>query len=588
MRPPLSAGSASPIIGMTGMDEQLLAQILANPKLTPATLATHLDPNWIAAPHLKFISLKLAMALNAGNARIILSVPPRHGKSRISSIGTSVWALEKWPKKSIILTSYGADLSTEFSSIVRDQIAQNPDKLSVRLSADTNRVDRFKTTQGGGLVAVGTGGAITGRGADILIIDDFIKEIKDALSFVSREYVWNWFSTTAMTRLQPGGSVIIVATRWHEDDLIGRILERFPGVWDYIKLPAIAEKDDPLGRNIGAALWPEWYGLPHLNQWKTLLGTTFFNSIYQQDPRSTETKLANREWVQITPILPNPSHLRWVRVWDLAATEGGGDYTTGGLHALDVFSRDMITAHMIRRQLSPSNVEKIVKETADLDGFGVPIVIEQEPGSAGVSLLDHYKNNVLKGFTVIGIPTTKAKAVRAQPMLAGAEFNRYWLLKGAWNEIFLKEFDLFPNAEHDDQVDNSAIAWNFLVGKEAPGATWGRKSQDAADEKERLARQLADPIANLGLPIDPIKEATGLTEAEIERLPEDHPAVDYLRRRKPRQIKGENKPGVIIRGATWGTRHASTPKRKIIEVDANGKPVNRGDRPLGQGLIFKS
>lgn len=490
---------ATHVQGINPADERFLASLLDNPKLTPATMARWLDPNWIPSPHLMLISLEIAIALTAGAARIIISLPPRHGKSRISTIGTSVWAMEKWPEKEIALTSYGADLSEGFSGKIRDQIMKNPHKLDVRLRSNSNRIDRFETTKGGSLIAVGTGGVFTGRGADILFVDDFIKDHKEAMSHVSREFIWNWFTTTAMTRLEPGASVVIVATRWHEDDLIGRLLERFPGVWKYIRIPALSEgpdakMPDPLGRPLGQALFRERYNEEYLLQWKKILGTKMFDAMYQQDPRSDDTRLANKEWVQLCTELPNHNHLKWCRVWDLAATQGGGDNTTGGLHCVDVTTRVMFTAEMIRKQLSPERVEQLVRSTAESDGQLVPILIEQEPGASGVALIDHYKRNVLKGWKVIGVPTTKAKTIRAQPWLAGVEMGRYYIVVGPWNQVFLKEFDHFPGAEFDDQVDNGAIAWNYLIGKEKVQVTWGRQRLINGQDTQALVDKYGNPL----------------------------------------------------------------------------------------------
>lgn len=518
-------------------DERFLANLLAQPKLTPATLARHLDPRWIPSPHLMYISLRIATALSRGAARIIISLPPRHGKSRISSIGTSVWALEKWPHKEIAITSYGADLSEDFSTKVRDQIMKNPHKLDVRIRSNSNRVDRFLTTKGGSVIAVGTGGAFIGRGADILFVDDFIKDHKEAHSHLSREFTWNWFTTTAMTRLEPNASVVIVATRWHEDDLIGRLLDRFPGVWEYIRIPAIAEEGDILGRNAGEALFPQRYNIQYLLQWRKILGTKMFDAMYQQDPRSDATRLADKAWINICTELPNHNHLKWCRVWDLAATQGGGDYTTGGLHCVDVETRIMFTADMRREQLSPENVEILVKKTADEDGQMVPILIEQEPGASGKALVDYYKRTVLKGFKVIPIPTTKAKAVRAQPWLAGCEAGRYYILQGPWNDQFLREFDHFPTGEYDDQEDNGAIGWNYLIGKETVKVTWGRQRLINGQDTRPLVDQLGRPI----------RQKFVVT---------------------PRKAT----PRGPVKGAVWG----------------RSKPSSTSNRPKTSGLIFKT
>src|SRR5690606_11634205 len=198
--------------------------------------------------------------------------------------------LENYGRKNLILCSYGAELSTDFGRQIRDIIQDNEHLLNVRIRPDAERVNNWLTQQGGAMRSVGLGGPITGRGADVLIIDDYIKEIKEALSTVHREYIWNWFVTTAFTRLEPGGTVIIVATRWHHDDLIGRILKNFPGEFTNIVIPAISEKQTPdiLGRPIGEPLFPERYplgpGPGSLLERKNVLGSFFFNALYQQRP----------------------------------------------------------------------------------------------------------------------------------------------------------------------------------------------------------------------------------------------------------------------------------------------------------------
>ena len=146
------------------------------------------------------------------------------------------------------------------------------------------------------MVSVGLGGAITGRGADVLLIDDYIKEIKEALSTTTREYIWNWFTTTAFTRLEPGGTCIIIATRWHHDDLIGRILKHNPGgAWDYIHIPAEAMENDLLGRAVGEPLFPERYPIEVLRERKAVLGSFFYNALYQQIPENPEAAITDAD-----------------------------------------------------------------------------------------------------------------------------------------------------------------------------------------------------------------------------------------------------------------------------------------------------
>ena len=540
---------------LLGPDHKLLEGVLQNPKLTPATLAMHLDPTWIPAPYLMYTSAIIAQDLARGNARIIISVPPRHGKTRISSIGTSVWALDKWPHYNVALTSYGADLSEDFSAKVRDQIIANPDKLNVRIRKDASRIDRWKTTKGGGMIAIGVGGPFTGRGANIIFVDDFIKDYKEAMSPTTRESIWNWFTSVVFTRLEPGGSIIIVATRWEEDDLIGRLLKGEGHKWKYIRFPALAEKDDILGRAPGEALFPERYNEEWLLGQKVLLGTKQFDALYQQDPRSASSKLTNKAWLRKTQTLPHYSRLKWVRVWDLAATQGGGDFTCGTLCAVDSLYKVLYVCHVVRDQLSPQKAEDLVKAVAAADGLSVPVIIEQEPGASGVALIDHYRRNVLpKGTSVTGVPTTKAKPVRAQPMIAGAENGRVYLVEGPWNDAFEDEFDAFPRGNHDDQVDGAAIAWMDLIGAESLPPSWGVEVQQALH-----------------------KELGGNHVLSVAQIEESVPRTSLIvGRRDPRgdshKQGGSKRP---VTGASWGrstagsSRVSAPPKHGFVFATSN-------------------
>jgi predicted phage terminase large subunit-like protein len=475
-------------------NRQQIQQIVQNWKLTPATFAHKISGgSWIPAPHLMYISSRVAKGIARGNARIIISAPPRHGKSQLSSIYTPGWVLENYPHYKTILAGYGADLATGFSRQVRDmfQDKTNHDLLTSRIRTDASRVEAFLTEQGGGMYAVGLGGAITGRGAHVLLIDDYIKEIKEALSPAYRDYIWNWFVTTAFTRLEPGGSCIIIATRWHSDDLIGRILANLADQnWEYIEIPAIAEEGDLLGRPVGAPLFPERYPLERLQELRTTLGSVFFQALFQQKPVDESKKMTDGNWLKIVDFIPIQERMqyKWARVWDLAATEGGGDYTVGSLIGYNQLTGDTVISNVIRRQISPGQVEALVRNTALVDGPEVKIRIEQEPGSAGISLVHHYKTNILPEFNVDGIPVVKNKLVRAQPLLAAAEAGKVKLLAGSWNEVFIREFDTFPGGENDDQVDTAGAGYTFLSGKKVYSASWGRAKQGKTANSNAIKR----------------------------------------------------------------------------------------------------
>lgn len=459
-------------------DQATLERIIGDWKLTPATFAHKISHGtWIPSPHLLYVSKLIANGIAKGNARIIISAPPRHGKSQLIDIYTPAWILEVFDRYSVILASYGADLSETFGRQCRDLIIGNPNLLDARVRSDASRVSMFATEAGGSMTSVGLGGAITGRGANVLLIDDYIKEVKEALSPTYREYVWNWFITTAYTRLEPNGSVIIIATRWHSDDLIGRILTNFPGQWQNIVLPAEALENDLLGRKVGEPLFPERYPLPVLQERKEILGSVWYAALFQQQPIDEAKKISDGNWLKMAQVLPTDRHLTRIRMWDLAATEGGGDYTTGSLCSYDRLTSNFFIENVIRRQLSPQQVELLVRNAAVNDGTDVEVGIEQEPGSSGKALVEHYQRNVLPEFKVTPFPVAgkNSKLLRAQPLLAAAEASRVVLLEGPWNNAYIREFDLFPGGPYDDQVDTTAAGYTKLSGKKIFTASWGRR-----------------------------------------------------------------------------------------------------------------
>jgi hypothetical protein len=506
---------------MDGFAQDQLNRILGNWKLTPATFAHGISRGrWIPSPHLLYISSRVAKAVAKGNARMILSMPPRHGKSELISINTSAWLLEYIGQLNIILASYGSDLAVGFVRQVRQIIADknNHGLLNVRLG-QLKQAEKFSTSLGGYMYGVGLGGVITGRGAHVLLIDDYIKEIKEALSPTHREYVWNWYVTTARTRLEPGGSIIIVATRWHSDDLIGRLLKNEPDDWEYIELPAIALENDILGRQPGDALFPQRYNIEALHKLKKTLGTIYFEALFQQRPVDETIRITDPRWLQKWPHgRPLPTGMRYARIWDLAATQGGGDWLTGTLVGYHDDSANCIILDIYRAQLGPGDIEDAVVAIAELDGYGVTIGIEQEPGSAGKILNEHYAKNVLPGYDVVSISTGgKAKVIRAQPFLAAAEAGNVWYLEDdpsipaeeGWNKVFQDEFEIFPAAatnhtQHDDTIDTSAEGYTLLTGKRALQATWGAvregmpKSSNAIWQRPEMADASPTPslIAN--------------------------------------------------------------------------------------------
>lgn len=265
--------------------------ILTNPKYRP---------NW----HHDEIATELEDIENGnfikdGKKILILMLPPRHGKSEEATINFPAWYLGRNPDKEVITASYSSELALDFGSKTRNLVdgEEYQSIFDIRLRPDEKSKAKWKTNEGGSYTSVGIGGAITGRGANILIIDDPLKNREEANSLVIRNKQWDWFTSTAYTRLEPNGVVILILTRWHLDDLAGRILanEELKKVTKVISFPAIALEDEQ-HRKKGEALWESRYNLETLEQIKNTIGVYDWSALYQQNPVLTENQEFKQEW----------------------------------------------------------------------------------------------------------------------------------------------------------------------------------------------------------------------------------------------------------------------------------------------------
>jgi len=449
-------------------------------RLTPATMAVKLtEGRWIPAKHLLYISTIVATEIAKGNARIILTMPFRHGKSEFLSINTPIWFLEKWPEKYVMNLTYGADLATDFSTRVRDTFL-NPDLehlLTTRLNRKKLRADRFLTAAGGGLTAAGIGGPITGRGADLMLIDDYIKNHEEALGVAGHKKVFEWFKSTAYTRLEPGGSLVVLATRWDYKDLIARLISDLPHEnWTVINLPMYAEVNDPIGREIGEVLWPERYPLEACQRIEKTLGTYWFAAQCQQNPKQSMAgqDLGSKLKVVKEDQLPPMSELKTIRAWDLAASEAEGDWTVGFKMARHAETRRLYILDVKRKQNSPHKNKLLIAACAEADGHGVKIWMEQEPGSSGKTVIGDYVI-LLKTYSFSGERASGPIEVRSGPFTAAIEAGSVYMLEADWNEDLREEMDGFPGGEHDDQMISGSLCYNKLLFGVRGALTWGRE-----------------------------------------------------------------------------------------------------------------
>jgi predicted phage terminase large subunit-like protein len=326
----------------------------------------------------------------------------------------------------------------------------------------------------GGCVAAGVGGPITGRGADVLIIDDPIKNRAEAESPMIRRKVWEWYRSTARTRLAPGGSIVVVMTRWHEDDLVGRLLSADDQDWEVLSFPALAEADDPLGRWPGEALFPARYPATALARIRRDLGSYEWSALYQQAPSPSGGGLFKREYFQVFErvggvfVLYGGSGARQERLaercrvfqtCDPAATLGErADYFVLGTWALTA-ERELLLMDVIRTRLEgPDQIGLIRREYERWR----PAFVGIETKSLGLGTFQQLKRD---GLPVRELKADQDKFTRALPIAARYEAGMVYHRRGApWLESLETELTAFPQGKHDDQVDMVAHAGLAAIG----------------------------------------------------------------------------------------------------------------------------
>lgn len=438
---------------------------------TPALFAQTVDKRWKLARHLKYLDRALTDTLTGtdGIRRLIISMPPRHGKSELASKYLPAWFLGTFPDKRVIMVGYGAKFAEEWGGKARGILREFGWMFGVDVSKTTQSKSEWGIEgRSGGMYAVGIDGSLTGRGADLLIIDDPIKNQEEAASEVYRDKHWEFWKAAAYTRLEPNGAAIVIQTRWHEDDLTGRILaheEAFGEKWRKVILPAIAGDGDALGRKPGEALWPERYDESRLANIEKTSGSYWWSALYQQRPSPEGGLIFKREWFEIVPEAPGQIE-RAVRYWDKASTEAGGDYSVGAL----IVVRDGIfyVADVVRGQWSSLERNRIIQQTAEMDkamyGSRLTIWVEQEPGSGGKESAE-LSIRQLAGYYVKSERVTGEKTTRWRPFAAQCEGRNVKLVRGSWNYAFLDELCVAPNGVHDDQADAASGAFNKLAMK---------------------------------------------------------------------------------------------------------------------------
>jgi predicted phage terminase large subunit-like protein len=400
------------------------------------------------------------------------------------------------PDHRVILASYGATLARKNSRYARnilrmsryysvfpqvildarsgaadawDLVSGGTDYVSWQWT-DDERLEFYRDSVEGGSDAMGVGGGVTGKGGHIIIVDDPVKSRKEAESETYRNSVWDWFTNDLYTRREPGAAVIVVMTRWHQDDLVGRLMLEQPDRWERLHMPALAVERDRLGRLPGAALWSARYNEQSLAEIEAMLGPYSWSSLYQQRPTPAEGGIFKRTWFE--PAISQTPDIQYAaRYWDLAMSEKtSADYTVGIKLG---FAADghYYVLDVVRRQLDWGDVTPFMASVILADGPQVAQGVE-EKGYMSRAIQDLNADHRLHGYAVRGYSVDTDKLTRALPVAARCAAGQVHLVLAHWNTTFIDEVCSFPNAAHDDQVDALSGAWAMMGMQHETGAVY--------------------------------------------------------------------------------------------------------------------
>jgi predicted phage terminase large subunit-like protein len=411
-------------------------------------------PDFLVGEHHLQIAQALEEVERGECDRLMIFAPPRHTKSELASRRFPAWYIGRHPDKQLIAATYSGDFALDFGRDVRGVVQSEefsalfPD---VGLAPDSQAANRWHTTQGGVSVYVGVGGPITGRGAHVALIDDPFKNREEADSEVRRETVWKWYTSTLRTRLMPGGAIVLILTRWHDDDLAGRLLAQQGDEWKVVELQAIANE----GTDKERALWPEWYDLAALKRIKADIGPRDWSALYQQRPSPEEGTFFQRDWFKTW--IDRPRRLAIYGTSDYAVTDGGGDYTVhriwgvspeGGLYRLGGW-RDRTSSDVwIERQID------LIEKYKPFAWFGEAGVIQK-----AIEPMLTRRMRERKAFCRMEwLPSIHDKPTRARGFQARAAMGQVWFEQGAEIDEFLR----FPAGTNDDDVDCASLIGRAL------------------------------------------------------------------------------------------------------------------------------
>lgn len=417
-------------------------------------------PEMLVGGHHREIAEKFDRVVSGECKRLIIAMPPRHGKSQLGSYLFPAYLMGKMPQSKLIVGSHTAELAQRFGRMIRNLVDDERYRElfpGTTLSADSKAAGRWSTSQGGEAFFIGKGGAMTGRGGDVIILDDILDE-QDAISDTAMENTWEWYTSGPRQRLQPNGTIILINTRWKTDDVAGRLLKNQSQLkadqWEVLEFPAILPSNKPL--------WPEYWKLEELEKVKMSIGLQKWNAQWQQQPTNDDGAILKREWWRKWQYEEPPACEYIIQSYDTAySKKETADFSvisTWGVFTPDADSGPNLILLGVRRgRWDFPELKRIALEEYR---YWNPDNVLIEAKATGTPLQQELRR--------VGIPVTMYspggrragtdKISRANAVAPLLESGMVWASEDDWAQELVEECASFPNGSHDDQVDSMTMA----------------------------------------------------------------------------------------------------------------------------------